>query len=179
MAVQLVPVPDIVTDLPHPLFPPVRFLVPIGIGSRTLGKPALARQLHAYGIRPCMAWLPRIFGIADIVPLLLCTLFNRDEKFRGTVTRRTVFLDKCVVSQMTVNVDLFKKGQTLACKPHGVIVELLSCLFVIEVPVSTVVLVTIGPIQRITSVKVAEVHVLVEVGIPDQNSDLACPPRDK
>ena len=155
MAVQLVPVPDIVPDLSHPLLSPVGFIVPIGFGSRAIGKPALARQLHAYGIRPGLAWLPRIFGIADIEPFPVCTLLKWKEKFRGTVTRLTVFLDKCVVSHTTVNVDLFKKGQTLARKPHDVIVELLSYLIVIEVPVSTVVLSPVGSIPRIMSVNVA------------------------
>ena len=102
-----------------------------------------------------MAWLPRIFGIADIVPLAVCTLYKGDKKFRGTVTGLTVFLDECLVSQIAVNVDLFKQRQTLARKPHSVIVELISYLFVIKVPVSTVVLVPEGPIPRIISVTVA------------------------
>lgn len=68
----------------------------------------------------------------------------------------TVFLNERLVSQITVNVDLFKQRQTLACKPHSEIVELISDLFVIRVPVSTMVLVSeLPPIPRITSVTVA------------------------
>ena len=102
-----------------------------------------------------MAWLPRIFGIADIVPLAVCTLFKGKEKFRGTVTGLTVFLNECLVSQMPVNVNLFKQCQALARKPHSVIVELVSYFVVVKVPVLTVVLVPEGPIPRIISVTVA------------------------
>ena len=102
-----------------------------------------------------MAWLPRIFGIADIVPLPVCTPLKWNKEFSSTVTGLTVFLHERLVSQITVNVDLLKQRQTLAREPHSVIVELINYLFVIEVTVSTVVLVPEGPIPRIICFTIA------------------------
>ena len=152
---RLVSVPDIISDLSHPFLSPVCIIVPSGIGSRAFGKPALARQLHTQGIRPRMAWLPRIFGIAHIVPLPICTPFKRNKKLCSTVTGLTVFLDEGSVFQITVNVDLMEQCQALACKPHSVVVELISHLFVVKVPVLTIILIFVRPIPRITSVTVA------------------------
>ena len=133
---ELVPIPDEVSDLPHPLLSPIRRILP-SIGRRALGQPAFARQLHAGRIRPDLAWLPDGFLIAlETIPSPVGALVEGDKGFGEAVTGRAMVFRQCRVSRLAVMVDPSKQAQALAREPDHVVVELFSHLFVIHMPVS-------------------------------------------
>ena len=176
---DLVSIPDIVADLPHPFLSPVRSVFRIAIDHRVRAKPALTRQLHARSIGPCFPWLPGGTGNArETIPSPVRAHFERYKAFSQTIMWFAMFLYQCAVSQFPVIVDLSQEAQTLACKPDRPIVELINHFVVIVMSVSAMVLIPPLPIPGLVGFIIAQRLVFVKVGTPNGRTESVCPFHD-
>ena len=89
-----------------------------------------------------------------------------------------MFLHQCVVSQLPVIVDLSEEAQTLAGKPDRVVVELINNLFVIEMSVSAMLLISPTSIPGFVGFIIAQRLVFVKVGISNEISESVSPFHD-
>ena len=86
-----------------------------------------------------------------------------------------MFFRQCRVSRLTVIVDPSKQAEALAREPDHVVVELFNHLFVIRMSVSAMEPIPRAPIPGFICFIVAQGLVLVEVSIPDEDSESVCP----
>ncbi len=85
-----------------------------------------------------------------------------------------MFLHQCVISQLSVVVDLLEEAQTLACKPDRPIVELVNHFIVIVMSVSAMVLIPPMPVPGFVGFIIAQRLVFVKVGTPNEKSESVC-----
>lgn len=177
---KLVPVPHIISYLSHPFVPPVGIILLVEVDCWALAQPALTRQLHPRSIRPYFSRLPGGVRTAwNPPPSSFRTHPERDKAFCKAITRSAVFLHKCLIFHLAVIVDLSKQGQTLACEPDRVVVELVNHLLMIVILIPAKPPVCRVPIARFVGFNLAQRLVFVKVGIPTGMSESSYLSRSK
>lgn len=177
---ELVPVPDKVSYLSHPLVTPIASILLIIVNRRVLAEPAFARQLHARSIQPYFPRFPRGVRIAwRTPPSSICAPLERHKTFCKTITRCAVFLCQCRISHLTIIVDLSKQGQTLAREPDHVVVELVNHLIMNFMLVPVRKPTSHAPMGKLIGFIVAQRLIFVKIGISNKTSESACLSRSK